>query len=70
MNSEMREVVIMSEAVSPDVLPEEKGVHRVNEYWSTMVIRALGDVDQVCGRLWFCMVVSLYGLENLVWCCL
>lgn len=47
MDSEKREVVIMSEAVCPDVMPEEKGIHRVNEYWSTMVIRALGDMDQV-----------------------
>ncbi|XP_063844048.1 uncharacterized protein LOC135090857 [Scylla paramamosain] len=46
VNSEKREVVIMSEAVCPEVMPEEKGIHRVNEYWSTMVIRALGDMDQ------------------------
>lgn len=46
VDSEKREVVIMSEAVCPDVMPEEKGIHRVNEYWSTMVIRALGDMDQ------------------------
>lgn len=46
VNHEKREVVIMSEAVCPDIMQEEKGVHRVNEYWSTMVIRALGDVDQ------------------------
>ncbi|MPC26800.1 StAR-related lipid transfer protein 7, mitochondrial [Portunus trituberculatus] len=46
VDSEKREVVIMSEAVCPEVMPEEKGIHRVNEYWSTMVIRALGDMDQ------------------------
>lgn len=47
INREKKEVVIMSEAVNADFLPEEKGVHRVNEYWSTMVIRAKGDIDQV-----------------------
>ena len=51
MDSEKREVVIMSEAVSPEVMPEEKGIHRVNEYWSTMVIRALGDMNQVLDEL-------------------
>lgn len=48
VDKEKREVVIMSEAVNADFLPAEKGVHRVNEYWSTMVIRAKGDLDQVC----------------------
>lgn len=47
VDREKKEVVIMSEAVSADFLPAEKGVHRVNEYWSTMVIRAKGDMDQV-----------------------
>lgn len=56
VNHEKREVVIMSEAVCPDIMQEEKGVHRVNEYWSTMVIRALGDVDQV----WDLLVWLLY----------
>ncbi|KAG7162226.1 StAR-related lipid transfer protein 7-like [Homarus americanus] len=34
--NEEKEVVIMSEAIKPDYVPEEAGVHRVNEYWSTM----------------------------------
>lgn len=46
VDREKKEVVIVSEAVSADFLPPEKGVHRVNEYWSTMVIRAKSDMDQ------------------------
>lgn len=49
MNNEKKEAVIMSEAVRPNLVPEEKGIHRVNEYWSTMVIRAREDVNKV----WF-----------------
>lgn len=48
MNEEKKEVVIMSEAISPDYIPEEKGVYRVSEYWSTMVIRSREDVNKVC----------------------
>ncbi|KAK4327351.1 hypothetical protein Pmani_002179 [Petrolisthes manimaculis] len=46
VNSEKKEVVIMSEAIQADRLSEEKGVHRVNEYWSTMVIKATNDINQ------------------------
>lgn len=45
-NEAKQEVVIMSEAVSPDHVPEEKGIHRVNEYWSVMVIKAKEDANQ------------------------
>lgn len=66
VDRDKREVVIMSEAVNPDFLPEEKGVHRVNEYWSTMVIRAKGDMDQVWDDDWLFDVCSSYFLS--VWC--
>nr|XP_045602634.1 uncharacterized protein LOC123760879 [Procambarus clarkii] len=46
VNQEKKEVVIMSEAISPDYIPEETGIHRVNEYWSTMVIRAHEDIHK------------------------
>lgn len=46
VNRERNEVVVMSEAISPDYIPEEKGIHRVNEYWSTMVIRAHEDIHK------------------------
>lgn len=46
VNEEKKEVVIMSEAITPDYIPEEKGVYRVSEYWSTMVIRACEDVNK------------------------
>ncbi|KAK7083940.1 hypothetical protein SK128_028519 [Halocaridina rubra] len=46
-NKDKQEVVIMSEAVDPaELVPEEKGVHRVKEYWSTMVIRAKDDANK------------------------
>ncbi|XP_066961496.1 uncharacterized protein [Macrobrachium rosenbergii] len=45
-NEEKQEAVILNEAVSLDNIPEEKGVHRVSEYWSTMVIRAKEDASK------------------------
>lgn len=45
-NEERKEAVIMSQAVDSDVFPEEKGIYRVNEYWSTMVIRACESIDK------------------------
>ncbi|XP_068239455.1 uncharacterized protein [Palaemon carinicauda] len=45
-DEEKQEAVILNEAVSLDNVPEEKGVHRVSEYWSTMVIRAKEDASK------------------------
>ncbi|XP_063608026.1 uncharacterized protein LOC134782458 [Penaeus indicus] len=45
-NEERQEAVIMSQAVDSNVFPEEKGIYRVNEYWSTMVIRASDSIDK------------------------
>ncbi|XP_064118894.1 uncharacterized protein LOC135223903 [Macrobrachium nipponense] len=45
-NEEKQEAVILNEAVSLNNIPEEKGVHRVSEYWSTMVIRAKEDASK------------------------
>lgn len=45
-NEERQEAVIMSQAIESNVFPEEKGIYRVNEYWSTMVIRACESIDK------------------------
>ena len=47
MNEAEKEVVIVSEVVPNNIVPEAKGVHRVNEYWSIMVLKANDSFQKV-----------------------
>lgn len=59
-DEENQEAVIMSRAIDSNEFPEEKGIYRVNEYWSTMVIRACESIDKV-GRKLLCLCVFFHG---------
>lgn len=52
----------MSQAIESNVFPEEKGIYRVNEYWSTMVIRACESIDKVSRKRF----ISVYRPPNLL----
>ncbi|XP_076030128.1 uncharacterized protein LOC143018551 [Oratosquilla oratoria] len=46
VNHENKSVVILNKVTDYNNLPEVKGVHRVQEYWSVMVIKAREDFDK------------------------
>lgn len=56
LNPERQICIISSLATSHPECPVKKSMHRVTEYWSFMVVRPLGDFNQVvlvrwCGQM-------------------